>query len=421
LKQAFDTIGNNVSQTGNSAKPVSGRLFSVAEARAAMLALVRPLAMETVPLPAALGRVLAQNIIASRDQPPFAASAMDGYAVRSVDTPGRLRLIGESAAGRGFEGRCETGTAVRISTGAAMPEGADTVVIQEDVRRDGDSITVAAVAVNRNIRARACDFSAGALLLSAGRRLDGVALSLVAASGGAQVPVVRAPRVAILSSGDELAAPGSEPSRYQIFDSGTYGIAGLIQSWGGIPNRQPVEKDDADAIARAAEEGLRGSDLLVVIGGASVGDHDHARPALMRLGLKLAVEKITVRPGKPTWFGVAGQGLVLGLPGNPASALACAQLFLRPVMEAMLGRDPYQCVITSRARLTQGLPANGPREHYLRALLEVDGDGQQIVRAFEHQDSSLISIFAAANALIRLSADAPAMAAGTMVDVLELG
>jgi len=395
-------------------------LLSVAEARAAMLALVHPLTGESVPLQSALGRVLTQDIVAVRDQPPFAASAMDGYAVRSGDTPGNLELVGESSAGHGFEGHCAAGTAVRISTGAAMPDGADTVVIQEDVRRDGVSIIVPAAAVERNIRPRGCDFTAGTLLLAAGRRLDGVALSLVAASGTAQVPVARAPRVAILSSGDELAAPGSQPNPYQIFDSGTFGIAGLIQTWGGIPNRLAVEKDDVGAIARAAEEGLGASDLLVVIGGASVGDHDHARPALMRLGLKLAVEKIAVRPGKPTWFGAAGQGLVLGLPGNPASALACAALFLRPLIEAMLGRDPQCCVVTSRARLTQGLPANGPREHYLRARLEVDAEGRQIVRAFEDQDSSLISVFAAANALIRLPADAPELTADAMVDVLPL-
>jgi molybdopterin molybdotransferase len=294
------------------------------------------------------------------------------------------------------------------------------VVIQEDVRREGGGIVVPAAEAGRNIRPRGCDFTAGTLLLPAGRRLDGVALSLVAASGMAQVPVMRAPRVAILSSGDELAAPGAEPNRYQIFDSGTYGIAGLIQSWGATPKRLAVEKDDPAAIARAAEEGLSASDLLVVIGGASVGDHDHARPALMRLGLNLVVEKIAVRPGKPTWFGSAGKGLVLGLPGNPASALVCAALFLRPLMEAMLGREPSQCVATSRARLIQSLPANGPREHYLRARLEVDGEGRQVVRAFEDQDSSLISIFAAANGLIRLSADAPATPSGAMVDVLPL-
>jgi molybdopterin molybdotransferase len=409
-----------VSHSDNHAKAVSGRLLTVAQARAAMLAAVRPLAAETVPLQLALGRVLAQDIPASRDQPPFAASAMDGYALRSSDTPGRLRLIGESAAGRGFAGTCESGAAVRISTGAAVPDGADTVVIQEDVRRDADHIVVPAARTAKNIRPRGGDFTAGTVLLRAGRRLDGVALSLVAASGAAEVLAPRAPRIAILSSGDELASPGSQPGPFQIFESGTTGIAGLIQAWGGVANRLAVECDDVGAIARAAEQGLQGSDLLVVIGGASVGDHDHARPALMQLGLTLAVEKVAVRPGKPTWFGAAPQGLVLGLPGNPASALACAALFLRPLMEAMLGRDPYHCIATRRARLEQELPANGPREHYLRARLDVDGDGQQTVHAFEDQDSSLISVFAAANALIRLPPDAPALAEGAMVDVLPL-
>ena len=385
-----------------------------------MLAFAPSATAEMVPLQDALGRVLTQDIVAVRDQPPFAASAMDGYALRGSDTPGTLRLIGESSAGHGFAGRCEAGTAVRISTGAAMPDGADTIVIQEDVRRDGDDIAVPAAEAGKNIRPRGCDFTADTVLLSTGRRLDGMALSLAAASGLAQVSVARAPRIAILSSGDELAAPGSQPTPYQIFDSGTFGIAGLIQSWGGAPNRLAVEKDDVGAIARAAEEGLRHSDLLVVIGGASVGDHDHARPALMRLGLALAVEKIAVRPGKPTWFGKASQGLVLGLPGNPASALACANLFLRPLIEAMLGRDPLQCVATRPARLTHGLPANGPREHYLRGRLDVDGEGRQIVRAFEDQDSSLVSIFAAANALIRLPADALEQPAGAIVDVLPL-
>ena len=386
-----------------------------------MLAALRPLASETVALDAALGRVLAEPVAASRDQPPFAVSAMDGYAVRSADTPGTLQVGGESAAGRGFEGRCESGMAIRISTGAAMPDGADTVVIQEDVRRDGDKLVFPAVAAGKDIRPRGGDFSAGAILLPAGRRLDGVALSSVAASGAAHVRAIRSPRVAILSSGDELAAPGSVPGRFQIFDSATFGIAGLVASWGGIANRLAVEKDDVDAIARTAQSGLDDSDLLVVIGGASVGDHDHARPALMQLGLELSVEKIAVRPGKPTWFGTTSRGPVLGLPGNPASALVCAFLFLRPLIEAMLGRDPHACVATRRARLTHPLPANGPREHYLRALLEVDEEGRQMVRAFEDQDSSLISVFTAANALIRLPVDAPALPDGAMVDVLPLG
>ncbi len=409
-----------MSHRSSPAKPLPGALLSVTDARARMLALARPLDAELVPLQAALGRVLADAVVAMRDQPPFNVSAMDGYAIRSSDAPGSLKHCGESAAGHGFEGQVETGMAIRISTGAAIPEGADTVVIQEDVRRDGDTVTVPDTQAGKNIRPRGGDFAAGALLLPKGRKLDGVALSLVAASGAGQARVMRSPRVAILSSGDELAAPGSEPGPYQIFDSATFGIAGLVQCWGGIPRRLAVEKDNVEAITGAAERGLKDSDLLVVIGGASVGDHDHARGALLKLGLIFAVDKIAVRPGKPTWFGATSQGLVLGLPGNPASALACAKLFLHPLIEAMLGRDPLACVAMRRARLAHALPANGPREHYLRSHLDVDDDGQQTVRAFEDQDSSLISVFTAANALIRLPADAPATPAGTLVDVLPL-
>lgn len=395
-------------------------MMGVAEARAAMLAGVTRLPSEHAALDAALGRVLADCVVAGRDQPPFAVSAMDGYALRSADAPGALHVAGESAAGRGFDGRCESGMAIRISTGAAVPDGVDTVVIQEDVRRDGDTVTVPAVKPAKNIRPRGGDFSAGTVLLQAGHRLDGIAVSLAAATGAADLAVVRMPRVAILSSGDELAAPGEVPGDYQIFDSATYGIAGLVRSWGGDAQRLAVAKDDPAAIARAAERGLHDSDLLVVIGGASVGDHDHARPALTRLGLELAVEKIAVRPGKPTWFGRTPQGPVLGLPGNPASALACAVLFLRPLLEAMLGRHPLASIATRNARLAHALPANGGREHYLRAYLDSDGEGHLTVRAFEDQDSSLISVFAAANALIKLPADTPALETGALVAVLPL-
>ena len=405
-----------MSQSGSTAK--MGRMMDVTQARAAMLATVTPLEAECVKLDAALGRVLADCVIAGRDQPPFAVSAMDGYALRSSDTPGILQVAGESAAGRGFEGRCEAGAAIRISTGAPVPDGVDTVVIQEDVHRDGDKVTVPAVKSAKNIRPRGGDFSAGTTLLQKGRRLDGIAVSLAAATGAGHLAVVRRPRVAILSSGDELAAPGDEPERYQIFDSATFGIAGLVRSWGGSAQRLDVAKDDPAAIAKAAEQGLRDHDLLVVIGGASVGDHDHARPALMRLGLELVVEKIAVRPGKPTWFGRTPQGLVLGVPGNPASALACATLFLRPLLETMLGRDPLACITTRKAHLVHALPANGGREHYLRAHLDSGSEGHLTVRAFEDQDSSLISIFAAANALIQLPPNAPALDKGALVDVI---
>jgi molybdopterin molybdotransferase len=396
-------------------------LQTVIAARAAMLAAIAPLENEAVALDDALDRVLAQEVSARRDQPPYAASAMDGYAVRAADTPGLLRVAGESAAGRGFEGVIEAGDAIRISTGAPLPGGADAVVIQEDAARDGDQLTVPSAKTGRHIRPRGGDFTAGTVLLPARRKLDGVAIALAAASGAASLSVARRPRVAILCSGDELVAPGSTPGSFQIYDSATHGVAALIHSWGGITQRLVLARDHADDIAAAAQQGLRDSDLLLVLGGASVGDHDHARPALMRLGLDLLVEKIAVRPGKPTWFGMTPQGPVLGLPGNPASALVCAWLFLRPLVEAMLGRDPQACISLHRARLSHPLPANGPREHYLRARTDVDDEGRLVVRVFEDQDSSLLSVFAAANALIRLAPGADALQAGALVDVLPLG
>jgi len=395
------------------------RLMDVAEARSLMLAGIKSLGSEPVPLVSALGRVLAQPITASRDQPPFAVSAMDGYAVRSSDTPGLVTVIGESGAGHGFAGRCEAGAAVRIFTGAPVPEGADGIVIQEDVRREGDRVEVPAVAAGHFIRRQGIDFTAGTTLLEKGRVLDGVGIGLAAASGAATLSVARRPKVTILSSGDELAVPGETPGPWQIFDSATYGLAGLIASWGGEARRLAVAKDDMAAIARAAENGVAGGDLLLLVGGASVGDHDLARPALMRLGLAMMVGKVAVRPGKPTWFGITPQGPVLGLPGNPASALVCAHLFLKPLLLAMQGREPDPRFL--RAHLARPLPANASREHYLRAGLRPDKDGRLTVNAFEDQDSSLISVFAAANALIRLMPDAPAQEQGALVDVLLLG
>jgi molybdopterin molybdotransferase len=383
-----------------------------------MLAGINPLAPQAVALDEALGRVLAAPVLAARDQPPFEASQMDGYALRAAATPGRLQVIGEAAAGRGFSGFCGDGVAVRISTGAPLPDGADAVVIQEDVKREGGFVDVPLAVPGQHLRPRGLDFVAGARLLEKGLRLDGIALALAAASGAAKLMVTRRPRIAILTGGDELAEPGSAPGPFQIFDSATHGLAALVKAWGGAAQRLSLEKDDAAAIARAAQGALAGSDLLVVIGGASVGDHDHARPALMRLGLALAVEKVAVRPGKPCWFGRTPAGPVLGLPGNPASALVCAHLFLHPMLAALLGAEAS--VVLRRAHLSEALPANGPREHYLRARLSADAGGVLNVRAFEQQDSSLLSVFASANALIRLMPNAPAIAPGELVDVLLL-
>lgn len=407
-----------MSESSLSAKREPATLATVAQARAAMLAGAAVAAEEFVTLSEALGRVLARPVAATRDQPPFAVSEMDGYAVIAGDTPGTLKLIGESSAGHGFAGRLTQGGIIRISTGAAVPEGADAVVIQENVIRDGESIQVPHAQKGQHIRPQAMDFTAGTVLLQAGRRLDGIALALAAATGMAKLGVRRRPKVAILSGGDELADPGAAPGPFQIFDSGTHGIAALVARWGGVPHRLQLEKDDPSAIARAAEQGLKESDLLVLVGGASVGDHDHARPALLKLGLEMRINKIALRPGKPTWFGHALGRPVLGLPGNPASALVCAQLFLCPLLQVMLGREAE--TMPRRARLADALPANGNREHYLRARLFSDDQGVLRVEAFERQDSSLLSVFAAANALIRLPAGAPALEQGALVDVLPL-
>ncbi|MCP5411461.1 MAG: molybdopterin molybdotransferase MoeA [Alphaproteobacteria bacterium] len=390
----------------------------VEAARAAMVSAAVPLAAQCVVLEEARGRVLAEAVIAMRDTPPFDVSSMDGYAIRAADHPRTLVLLGESAAGHGFDGVLAPGGAIRISTGAAVPAGADAVVMQENVTRDGDAVSVPATARGANIRPRGGDFHADETLLEAGRRLDGVALALAAAAGRAELSVRRAPRIALLSSGDELAAPDQTPGSYQIYDSATYGIAALARGWGAHVQRLDIARDDIDAIADAAARGLEESDLLVVLGGASVGDHDHARPALERLGLDMACASVAVRPGKPTWFGTTPYGPVLGLPGNPASALVCAHLFLKPLIERMLGSAGT--LSFTRARLVHALPANGPREHYLRSAVTMGDDGVQTARAFENQDSSLLSVFAAANALIRLPPDAPALAPGALVDVLAL-
>jgi molybdopterin molybdotransferase len=410
-----DATGKNVAQTDKAAKR---SLMSAEDARRTMLAVMRTLPEKRVLLDQALGRFLAQPVRASRDQPPFAVSAMDGYAVRAADTPGRLALAGESAAGRGFAGTVASGQAVRISTGAPLPDGADTIAIQEDVQRDGDMVSVPLSQFNRHIRSRGGDFEAGAMLLDAGRRLDGVTLALAAAAGIASLTVRVRPRIAILCSGDELAAPGEMPGPFQVFDSATHGVAALAEGWGGVARRLAIARDNAAAIALAAEQGLREHDLLVVIGGASVGDHDHAKPALRTLGLEMLVDKVALRPGKPTWFGTTPLGPVLGLPGNPASALVCAHLFLKPLMERMLGQAGG--LAFRAAHLTQALPANGAREHYLRARLDSDGGGRLTVQAFEQQDSSLLSVFAAANSLVRLTPGTAALDAGALVDVLPL-
>lgn len=380
-----------------------------------MLARAEPLAAETATVAEADGRVLAETITATRDQPPFDASAMDGWAVKRADVghEATLTIVGESAAGRGHEPVLQAGEAVRIFTGAPVPAGADLVVIQENATREGELVRMGPAGdASTNIRPRGGDFRSGAVLLEAGVRLDPWRLSLAAAAGRAALKVAARPRVAVLATGEELAAPGADAGPFQIYESGSAGLLPMIRRWGGAPTRLAPAGDTLEAIVAAVKD-VR-ADVIVTIGGASVGDYDLVKPALASLGLELEVETVNVRPGKPTWFGRLTDGrLVLGLPGNPASAFVCAELFLKPLVLALQGLSrPYSL---DAARLAEPLPANGPREHWMRARLGPDG-----VTAFPDQDSSLVTVFAAADALLRRLPGAPAAPAGESVDILRL-
>ena len=373
-------------------------LPSVDEARALMLERVGALGVERVVCSDAAGRVLREDICAKRDQPPFDASAMDGWAVRKADLPGDLRIVGESAAGQGWSGTLGRGEAVRISTGAAIPDGADWIVIQEEAEREGDRVRVGPAGESGFIRARGADFADGETLLTAGTRLDPWRVALAASAGRATVQVGARPRVAIVASGDELAAPGSAPGKWQIHDSVGPGLAAWFKGRGCAVILLDNLPDDRAAVSAALAGVTR--DLLITIGGASVGDHDVVKPALRDLGLEIIVEGVNVRPGKPSWFGLFRDGRrVLGLPGNPVSAMVCAELFAAPILAALEGAVPVGTM--RRARLAVALPANGPREHFMRARLRYDDEGVLIAEAATDQDSSLVSILANSEGLIR--------------------
>ena len=392
------------------------KLLAVDDARARMLAEVAPLGAETIPLRQAIGRILAEDVAARRDQPPFPASAMDGWAVRSADTPATLAIIGESAAGHGYEGDLGPGQAVRIFTGAAVPAGADAIVIQEDAARAGDQVTVPAAPVGANLRPAGGDFRAGQPLLAAGTPIDPWRLSLAASAGRAEVLVHARPRVVIVSTGEEIVEAPAAPGPYQIYDSGAPALAAMLEGWGALASKQKPVGDELGAMIEALR--TADADLVVTVGGASVGDHDLVRTAAEALGLSLKVASIAIRPGKPTFFGVLEDGRrLLGLPGNPASAFVCAELFLRPIVSKMQG-GPENLPTTS-AKLAGPIAANGPREHWMRAKLNHQ-DGSVFAEPYRDQDSSLVTVFALADALLRRPPGAPALDAGDLVEVLPL-
>lgn len=403
-------------------KPEMAGLLPVEEALARLLSDANALPGETVPVSEAGGRVLAEPVQALRTQPPFDASAMDGYAVRADDiasAPSRLSVIGESIAGKRFEGTVGVGEAVRIFTGAPVPPGADTILLQEDADVDGISLkALEATPKGKHIRLAGLDFAQGDELLPAGRRLDAAALSLAAAANHAQLSVVRRPLVAVLATGSELVAPGTAPGPDQIVASNGYGVALLAREAGADVLDLGIVPDDRLLLGGAVGRALdAGANIIVTLGGASVGDHDLVREVLTGQGMALDFWKIAMRPGKPLMFGRFGDVRVLGLPGNPVSSLVCSHLFLKPLVARLAGL-PHKPDLREAA-LTTAMKANDHRQDYVRAAVEPTSDGLTVT-PFDVQDSSMLRTLAKANALLIREPNAPAASPGDICQVLML-
>jgi len=401
-------------------------LMPVEEALTRVLASVAvPTEREAVALAEAYSRTLASDVVSHRIQPPFANSAMDGYALRAADAaraPAQLTVVGESAAGRPFDGRLGPGEAARIFTGAPLPEGADAVAMQETARREGATVILdAPVALGDHVRAPGGDFAAGEIVLRAGRRLSARDVALAAAADHPTLVVHRRPRVAILASGDELVAPGAGLGPAQIVSSNTFAVAGIVVAAGGAPIDLGIAADDPKALANhLAQAVAQRADVLVTLGGASVGDHDLMRQALADAGMELGFWRVGMRPGKPLIHGRLGATIVLGLPGNPTSSTLCALLFLRPLVRALLGDPDAGADPSEPARLAVTLPANGPRRDYARATLTRDVSGLDLATPIASQDASLVKAFARADALLARAPNAPAAAAGEMCRIIRL-
>lgn len=390
-------------------------MISVADALEQVLALVAPLKAEDCTLRTAHGRVMSRDVHATRTQPPFAASSMDGYALRraEVEPDAMFKVIGESAAGHRFDGTLRAGQAVRIFTGAPVPEGADFVVIQEDATRRGDLITLGhAVGTKDNIRPAGGDFAEGQVLPGP-RILRPADIALLASMNIADVPVTCKPKVAILATGDELVQPGEAPGPDQIIASNSYGLAAMCEGIGAEVALLPVARDTPSSLKQAFTL-ARGADLIITIGGASVGDHDLVAPVAAEMGMEQSFYKVAMRPGKPLMAGRLHGAAMIGLPGNPVSAMVCGTVFVAPMLRKMLGLKDLS-EVPSIAPLAAPLPANGPRTHYMRATLE----GGKL-RAADSQDSSLLSVLSTANALLIRPPHDPACDVGDTVHYVSI-
>lgn len=394
-------------------------MISVDEALSRLFSLCATLPPETVPLRRAAGRVLAMPVIATRDQPPFAASAMDGYAIRETDhiTGARLRVIGEAAAGSGFSGKVRPDEAVRIFTGAPVPDGADRVVLQEDVTRTGDRITLGErLEHGTNIRAAGQDFRAGDRI-DAPRWLTPADLALIAAMNVSGVRVTRRPVVALIATGNELVMPGEAPGPDQIIASNSFALSAMAEAVGAEVRMLPIARD-TEASLRFTLDLAKDADLIVTIGGASVGDHDLVGQVTEGLGMERSFYKIAMRPGKPLMAGRLGSSVLLGLPGNPVSSVVCGHIFMLPMLRAMQGL-PSEPAVTRRGILAAPVDANGPRAHYMRARIE-HRDGAVALRPFARQDSALLTVLAEADALLIRPVGDVAREEGAPVDYIPL-
>jgi molybdopterin molybdotransferase len=398
-------------------------LLPVAEAQQRILDAVSPLPAEQISLAEGLGRVLARNVASRRDQPPMAMSAMDGYAVRAVDVatlPATLKVVGYAPAGHAFDGSVGAGEAVRIFTGAPVPEGADTIVIQENTEQSDEVVRVidGTAPVGRYIRPGGLDFATGDVLLPSGKVLTARDVGLSAAMNVPWLNVHRKPRISILATGDEIVMPGDPIGRDQIVSSNALSLAAFITVQGGTPLDLGIAPDEEDGL-RALAAGARGSDILVTTGGASVGDHDLVQSVLGDIGLEVDFWRIAMRPGKPLMFGRIDGTYLIGLPGNPVSSLVCAIIFLTPAIRKMLGMDNL-LPETGTARLGTDLPENDEREDYLRASLSRDDKGDIVATPYGKQDSSMFATIARADALVIRKPFASALKAGSAVEFIDL-
>lgn len=390
-------------------------MISVTEALERVLALANTPQGEIVSLDQAAGRVLHEAAISRLTQPPFDSAAMDGYAYRHADLGRSLRVIGESAAGHPWTGTPGPDTAIRIFTGAAVPPGYDRVEMQENTRRDGDNLTITKPSANAYIRSRGGDFNEGDRI-EPGRILTAADIALLAGMNLPQVSVAKRPKVAVLAGGDELVRPGENPAAGQIICSNDLAVAAIARAAGAEAEILPIARDTTASL-RESFDRARTADLLITIGGASVGDHDLIGKITAELGMERSFYKIAMRPGKPLIAGKISRMAMLGLPGNPVSAIVCAIVFMRPLIQTMQGLQVQKTVY--RARLSAGLPPEGERQHYLRAQL-LPGDDLPGIAAFAQQDSSLLSVLSNADALLIRSPHDPARQAGEIVEYIPL-